>query len=180
LADAEWYEVTTAGTNADVAPAYPTTEGEAVADGTAVLTTRKTVTWQEAGGIYRELDESGEPINQGYIFVPPGFEGVERGFVFDDFAVKPGLPMTEALYARYEDLSPQATDTVRLTLFDKAGAAWVAPSPIPAGTLGTAGWADLYGHVTPPAGFYRARLEVIRTGSGMVLFQDPLAADGEL
>lgn len=48
-ADAEYYEVTTAGTTAVSAPAYPTTDGSTVTDGSVVFTTRKTVVWQEAG-----------------------------------------------------------------------------------------------------------------------------------
>lgn len=137
-----------------------------------------------ANGAYRELDEDGQPVNQLYIHIPPGLsearEPEEYGAVFDDFPVKPGMAQTIAAYARYEDLAAQTTDTVRLTLFDKTNREWVAPSPLPASVSGTAGWTDLLAHLTPPAGFYRARLEVKRTEAGMLLVQEPIEADGEL
>lgn len=41
--DSEWYECTTGGTTAAAAPAYPTTGGQTVTDGTAVFTCRKRV-----------------------------------------------------------------------------------------------------------------------------------------
>lgn len=133
-----------------------------------------------ADGNYRELDEDGLPINQLYIQVPPGFEGPEYGAIYEDFFVLPESPQTLALYARYEDLVPQTTDTVRLTVFDAAGNAWVAPSPLPVGVSGTAPWTDLLKHLTPPPGHYRARLEIKRTEAGMLIAQGLLETDGTL
>ena len=141
-----------------------------------------------ADGAYRELqteEVAGEepedlPVHQGYLHIPVGFEGEERGFVWDDFYVPPGLPSTVALYARYEDFAAQPADTARVTVFDADGNAWEAPSPLPAATSGTAGWQEYVSAFTPPAGFFRARLSVVRTGSGMLIFQEPLVSDGVL
>lgn len=133
-----------------------------------------------ADGVYRELDRNGEPVNQGYIHIPPNSGEEERGFVFDECFAKPDMPQTVAIYARYEDLAPQDTNTAQLVFYNAQGDAWVAPSPLPAGVSGTAGWTDLTQNLTPPSGYYRARLEVKRNVPGMLIIQEPVLADGTL
>jgi hypothetical protein len=142
-----------------------------------------------ADGAYREistLDEAGEepedlPIHQLYIHVPPGFDdGTEYGAAFDDFYLPPEGSGTFAIYARWEDLAVQPGRTFRLRVFDENGDAW-EPSAAgwvsePSGT--STGWQEPVGVFTPPAGFFRGRLEVIRTGSGMLIVQEPICSDG--
>lgn len=134
-----------------------------------------------ADGSYRELDEDGLPVSQLYVQVPPGFEGPEYGAIHEDFFVLPELPQTVAVYCRYEDLIPQQHPTVRLRVFNERGDAWEPPQQLtPAGLSGTAPWADLRTSFTPPSGFYRGRLEIIRTQPGMLIAQEALVTTGEI
>lgn len=135
-----------------------------------------------ANGSFLELDEDGEPIRQLYIFVPPNFEGERYGAEHEEFFVKPGLAQTLSVYARFEDLAPQQYPTMRLRLFDTAGNEWEPSDQLtPADLSGTKAWGvDLVSHFTPPPGFFRGRLEVIRTGTGAWISQLSTLSDGEL
>lgn len=133
-----------------------------------------------ANGSYLEL-LGGEPVNQLYVNVPAGFEGQEYGSRHADFFCWPDVLQTLAVYARHNNLQPQDSDTVKLTLFDANGSAWRAPSPIPAAASGSSGgWQEFVSRFTPPPGHFRGRLEVIRTEPGELIVQLPLVADGNI
>ena len=137
---------------------------------------------------YDSLGPDNLPVGQGYVFVQPNdVSDTDIGHVIDEWYVTPEIERTFAIRCRHQD-SPIGTKPFTLTLYDADGNPWL-PTGYEGGVYGpsgvttsSSGWLteDRFFHYTPPAGFFRARLENRDMTGGTFIYQKPLDAKGRL
>lgn len=157
----------------------------------AVFTTRKTVTWQNAGSIYRDADPKGETINQLYFFLPPGTPRGRHVLLGADadqsppVVVKPGQSYTFAVQAReviFDDsgepgnihvvlTKPDGSETVASKLYGEAGITKATEQR-------DWGGEDRYATFTVPTGYTEMLVVAENMPNGEYVFQEILPTEG--
>lgn len=173
------YYTASDGTTGTAEPVWPTASGATVTDGT--------VTWTEAGGIYRESDSKDNLINQGVLFIEPGTEAEDYELTREPIAITPGETYTVAAQGRetvFADDQESPAYPFLVTLHDDegervfAGSAYGPTDP----TSHQREWTgtDRWNTFTVPEGYTEARVWLWHMRGGVYRFQEPLFARGEL
>jgi hypothetical protein len=133
----------------------------------AVLTTRKTIVWQEAGGLYRTFDYAGRKLSQIYALVAPGAaddEGIAVDVLDEPIPVRPGVSYTLSTFSRSVPFStgPYGARTSVLRVWAESEDA--SNEPYVAATIPLSPqWTeeDSYGVITVEPDYHHLRPELV-------------------